>query len=328
MTDRRAFHRALVLAPLAHIPAVGAQAPAQRTFPSRPIRLIVPYAAGGGGDTVSRMIAGPMGERLGQPVVVENRGGAGGSIGAAVAAQAEPDGHTVFFDALGHVINPHLIRDLAFSYERAFAPVTMLATHTMIMLGSLSHRARSFAEILEQLRRDGAKLSYGSPGSGSGPHLATESLLRRAGVKATHIPYRGAGPALQDVMAGSIPFAVATASSAVPLVREGKMIGLAVLSRQRLESLPSVPTVSESGLSGFSFDEWSGLFVPAGTPETVISKIHLAARETLNLPAMRERFGALGTVPLGSTPQEFASFLATQRAEIAQLVDQAGLRAN
>ncbi|MBM3407069.1 MAG: twin-arginine translocation pathway signal protein [Betaproteobacteria bacterium] len=326
MKSRRAVNQALLMALVGAAPAVGAQSSSQRPFPSRPIRLIVPYAAGGGGDTVSRMIAGPVGERLGQPVVVENRGGAGGSIGAAMAAQAEPDGHTVLFDALGHVINPHLIRDLTFSYERAFAPVTMLATHTIIMVGSVSHRARSLADALEQLRRDGTNVSYGSPGSGSGPHLATESLLRRAGVRATHVPYRGAGPALQDVMAGSIPFAVSTASAATALVREGKMIGLAVLSQQRLATLPAIPTAAESGLPGFSFDEWSGLFVPATTPETVIRRLHNAVRETLHLPAIRERFVSLGTVPSGSTPQEFASFLAAQRSEITQLVNQAGLR--
>lgn len=328
MMTRRHLTQALCMAFLSRIQAVGAQPTPQRPFPSRPIRLIVPYAAGGGGDTVSRLIAGPMGERLGQPVVVENRGGAGGSIGAAVAAQAEPDGHTVLFDALGHVINSHLIRDLPFSYERAFVPVTMLATHTIIVLGSVSQRARSLTDILDQLRREGTNISYGSPGNGSGPHLATESLLRRVGVRATHVPYRGAGPALQDVMAGSIPFAVATASSAVPLVREGKLQGLAVLSRQRLESLPSVPTASESAVPGFSFDEWSGLFVPAGTPESVILRLHAAVRDTLNIPGLRERFSALGTVPMASTPQEFAMFLDAQRGEIAELVVRAGLRAN
>lgn len=296
-------------------------------FPTKPVRLIVPYAVGGGADTVSRIIAGPVGERLGQPLVIENRGGAGGSIGAALAAQAEADGYTVFFDALGHVINPLLLRDLSFSYERAFTPISLLGTHTIIVVASPTHRYRSLPELFDALRAQSGALSYGTPGTGSGPHLAAESLLKRVGARANHIAYRGAGPALQDVMAGSIPFAVATASAAVPLVREGKILGLGVLSRERLSSLPNVPTATESAVPGFIFDEWSGLFVPTGTPEAAIMRLSAAVQDTMSLPAIRERFASLGTVPIGSTPSEFATFIAAQRKLIAQVVEDAGLKA-
>lgn len=327
MKDRRRLSVALGLYALAAGRSVSAQtADKRQSFPAKPLRLIVPYAAGGGGDTVSRIIAGPVGERLGQPVIVDNRGGAAGSIGAGVAAQAEPDGYTILFDALGHVINPLLMRDLPFNYERAFTPLSLLATHTIIVVGSPAHRSRSLSDLLEALRRESAGVPYGSPGTGSGPHLAAESLLRKIGVRATHVPYRGAGPALQDVMAGSISFAVATASSAVPLVREGKLIGLGVLSRNRLESLPSVATASENAVPGFIFDEWSGLFVPTGTPDYAIERLNAAVRETMSLPAMRERFAALGTVPIGSSPVEFSTFLTSQRKAIAHVVEQAGLK--
>lgn len=329
MQDRRRFSTAVALSVLAYGHRATAQTSDKRqSFPNKPLRLIVPYAVGGGGDTVSRIIAGPIGERLSQPLIIDNRGGAAGSIGAGVAAQAEPDGYTILFDALGHVINPLLMRDLPFNYERAFTPLSLLATHTIIVVGSPSHRARSLADLLEALRRESGSVAYGSPGSGSGPHLAAESLLRRVGVRATHVPYRGAGPALQDAMAGSISFAIATASSAVPLVREGKLIGLGVLSRERLASLPVVPTASETAAPGFIFDEWSGLFVPTGTPESAIGRLSAAVRETMNLPAIRERFASLGTVPIGSSPIEFSAFLATQRKTIAQVVEHAGLKSN
>ena len=327
MKDRRRFSVALGLSALTYGRGAFAQTADKRpSFPSKPLRLIVPYAVGGGGDTVSRIIAGPIGERLGQPLIVDNRGGAAGSIGAGVAAQAEPDGYTILFDALGHVINPLLMRELPFNYERAFTPLSLLATHTIIVVGSPTHRSRSLTELIAMLRRESTNVPYGSPGSGSGPHLAAESLLRRVGTRATHVPYRGAGPALQDVMAGSIPFAVATASSAVPLVREGKLIGLGVLSRDRLESLPSVATASENAAPGFIFDEWSGLFVPTGTPESAIERLSTAVRETMSLGAMRERFASLGTVPIGSSPAEFSAFLRSQRQAIAQVVEQAGLK--
>ena len=325
MDLRRRSSVGLFLTALVSMPVAKAQTRAP--FPNKPVRLIVPYAVGGGADTVSRIIAGPVGERLGQPVVIENRGGAAGSIGASLAAQAEPDGYTVLFDALGHVINPLLLRDLNFNYERAFTPISLLGTHTIIVVGSPAHRARSLPELFEALRAQNGMLSYGTPGTGSGPHLAAESLLKRAGARANHIAYRGAGPALQDVMAGSIPFAVTTASAAVPLVRDGKLLGLAVLSRERLSSLANVPTASESAVPGFVFDEWSGLFVPSGTPDAAIMRLSTAVQETMGLPAIRERFASLGTVPMGSTPSEFANFIAAQRKLIAQVVDEAGLKA-
>lgn len=302
---------------------VGAQ-----TFPSRPVRLIAPYPPGGGIDTVSRLIAGPMSEILGQSVVIENRAGAGGSIGAAAAAQAQPDGHTMLLDALGHVINPHLIRDLAFRYESAFAPVSLVVTQPIIIVGRPDHSIRSLAALIERLRQPGADLSYGSSGNGTGPHIAAESLLRRAGVRATHVPYRGATPALQDVMAGNIAFAVVTAGSTTALAREGKVIPLAVLSAERMASLPSVPTATEEAVPGFVFQEWNGMFVPVGTPGAAINRLHQAVQHAVAQPAVRDRLSALGAVPVGSTPAAFGTFLAAQRDTIGQTIAAAGITAN
>lgn len=323
MLERRSFLSLLAATGVVAAPAVvKAQA-----FPSRPIRLIAPYPPGGGIDTVSRLIAGPMVGRLGQQVVVENRAGAGGSIGAAAAAQAQPDGHTMLLDALGHVINPHLIRDLSFNYERAFDPVSLVVTQPIIVVGSPNQPARSLGALLDRLRQPGADLSYGSSGNGTGPHIAAESLLRRAGVRATHVPYRGAAPALQDVMAGNIAFAVVTAGSTIALAREGKVVPLAILSAERMSSLPEVPTATEGAVPGFVFQEWNGLFVPSGTPEAAIARLHEAAEHAVRQPAVRERLTMMGAVPVGSSPAAFGAFLATQRETIAQTIAAAGITA-
>lgn len=323
MLERRSFLSLLAGTGAIAAPAVATAQP----FPSRPIRLIAPYPPGGGIDTVSRLIAGPMLDRLGQPVVVENRAGAGGSIGAAAAAQAQPDGHTMLLDALGHVINPHLIRDLSFNYERAFAPVSLVVTQPIIVVGSPNQPARSLGALLDRLRQPGADLSYGSSGNGTGPHIAAESLLRRAGVRATHVPYRGAAPALQDVMAGNIAFAVVTAGSTIALAREGKVVPQAILSAERMSSLPEVPTAGEGAVPGFVFQEWNGLFVPTGTPEAAIARLHEAAQHAVSQPAVRDRLAVLGAVPVGSSPAAFGAFLVTQRETIAQTIAAAGITA-
>lgn len=321
MLNRRSVMSLLPAAALGLVPSEGeAQA-----FPSRPVRLIAPYPPGGGIDTVARLIAGPMSELLGQSVVVENRAGAGGSIGAAAASQAPADGHTLLLDALGHVINPLLIRDLPFDYARAFAPVSLVVTQPIIVVGSPNLPFRSLAQLLERLKQPGADLSYGSSGNGTGPHIAAESLLRQAGVRATHVPYRGAAPALQDVMAGNVAFAVVTAGSTVALAREGKVIPLAILSPDRMASLPHVPTAREGAVPGFVFQEWNGLFAPAGTPAAAIARLHQAAQHAVGQSAVSERLSTMGAVPVGSDPASFASFLAAQRDTIATTVRSAGI---
>jgi len=319
--NRRSVLSLLPAAALGLVPSEGeAQA-----FPSRPVRLIAPYPPGGGIDTVARLIAGPMSEVLGQSVVVENRAGAGGSIGAAAASQAPPDGHTLLLDALGHVINPLLIRDLPFDYARAFAPVSLVVTQPIIVVGSPNLPFRSLSQLLERLKQPGADLSYGSSGNGTGPHIAAESLLRQAGVRATHVPYRGAAPALQDVMAGNVAFAVVTAGSTVALARESKVVPLAILSPDRMTSLPDVPTAGEGAVPGFVFQEWNGLFAPAVTPAAAITRLHQAAQHAVGQPAVRERLSTMGAVPVGSDPASFGSFLAAQREAIAATVQAAGI---
>ncbi len=321
MLNRRSVISFLPAAALGLVPSEGeAQA-----FPSRPVRLIAPYPPGGGIDTVARLIASPMSEVLGQSVIVENRAGAGGSIGAAAASQAPADGHTLLLDALGHVINPLLIRDLPFDYARAFAPVSLVVTQPIIVVGNPNLPIRSLAQLLERLKQPGADLSYGSSGNGTGPHIAGESLLRQAGVRATHVPYRGAAPALQDVMAGNVAFAVVTAGSTVALAREGKVIPLAILSPERMASLPDVPTAGEGAVPGFVFQEWNGLFAPAGTPAAAIARLHQAAQHAVGQYAVRERLATMGAVPVGSDPASFGGFLSAQRETIAATVRAAGI---
>jgi tripartite-type tricarboxylate transporter receptor subunit TctC len=319
--NRRSVISLLPAAALGLVPSAGGA----QAFPSRPVRLIAPYPPGGGIDTVARLIAGPMAEVLGQSVVVENRAGAGGSIGAAAASQAPPDGHTLLLDASGHVINPLLIRDLPFDYARAFAPVSLVVTQPIIVVGNPNLPIRSLAQLLERLKQPSADLSYGSSGNGTGPHIAAESLLRQAGVRATHVPYRGAAPALQDVMAGNVAFAVVTAGSTVAVAREGKVIPLAILSPDRMVSLPHVPTAREGAIPGFVFQEWNGLFAPAGTPAAAIARLHQAAQHAVGQSAVSERLSTMGAVPVGSDPASFGSFLAAQRDTVASTVRATGI---
>ncbi len=321
MLNRRSVISLLPAAALGLVPSAGGA----QAFPSRPVRLIAPYPPGGGIDTVARLIAGPMAEVLGQSVVVENRAGAGGSIGAAAASQAPPDGHTLLLDASGHVINPLLIRDLPFDYARAFAPVSLVVTQPIIVVGNPNLPIRSLAQLLERLKQPSADLSYGSSGNGTGPHIAAESLLRQAGVRATHVPYRGAAPALQDVMAGNVAFAVVTAGSTVAVAREGKVIPLAILSPDRMVSLPHVPTAREGAIPGFVFQEWNGLFAPAGTPAAAIARLHQAAQHAVGQSAVSERLSTMGAVPVGSDPASFGSFLAAQRDTVASTVRATGI---
>ena len=311
-------HRRSLLAALAIPSAAAAQG-------VRGVRLVAPYPPGGGIDVVARLIAGPMGEALAQPVIVENRPGAGGSIGAAAVAAAAPDGQTILLDALGHIINPLLIRDLSFDYAAAFAPVCLVVTQPLMIVGNPRLPSRDLGALLARTREAGSDLSFGSSGNGTGPHIAAETLLLQAGGRAVHVPYRGAAPALQDVMGGSLAFAVVTAGSAVALAREGRVIPLAVTGPERMAALPDVPTVAEAALPDFVFQEWNGIFAPAGTPEPVIIRLHQAARHALAQASVQERLAAIGATPIGADPASFTAFLTHQREVIAATVLAAGI---
>lgn len=321
------FTRRATLGGLLTTPLIGLAAPAraQAPFPQRPLRVVSPYPPGGGTDTTARLLAGPMGQSLGQPVVVDNKPGAGGSIGAAEVARAAPDGHTLLVDALGHVVNPSLMRGLPFDYARAFAPISQLTRLPQIMIARADLPPATLRDFVAYAKARQGRLSYGSSGNATGAHLAAVLFLRAAGLPdVEHVPYRGGSAAMQGVLTGDVAFAFATVNTAAQLVQEGRLRAYAAAAERRVPSLPDVPTLSELGLE-VVLDEWNGLFAPAGTPPAVIARLHAVAAEALREPAVRERFAQLGAEPLGTPPEAFAAFVAREREAMARLVREANI---
>jgi tripartite-type tricarboxylate transporter receptor subunit TctC len=316
--------RRSVLAAAGAVLAAGTARSQERSFPSQPVRIISPYAPGGGTDTTARVIGPAMGEFLGQPILVENRGGAGGSIGAAEVARSAPDGHTVLVDALGHVVNPHVLRGLAFDYA-AFVPVTQITMLPQVMIINPRVPAKDMAEFVAYSKARQGQLSYGSSGNATGSHLASVLYLRRAGLEMAHVPYRGGSAAMQDVLAGNVLFAMATVNSATQLILDGRLRALAVASDRRVTSFSDVPTMAEAGLPGVVVDEWNGMFAAPGTPRRIVERLHAGVRHALAAPVVRERFAAIGAVTLGTDPDSFAAFVTERREAMGRLVKEASI---
>lgn len=313
------YRRALLAAAIA-TPAM-AQAP---WTPTRPVRLIAPYPPGGGVDTTSRLLAGPMGTFLGQSVIVENRGGAGGSIGAQEVARSAPDGQTIMVDALAHTVNPFVIRGLGFDYATAFAPISQVVVLPQILAVNPQHcPAKTVQEFITWARPRAAQLSYGSSGNATAAHLAAALFLNRAGLDITHVPYRGGTPALQDLLGGAIVFVFGTVSSTLQLVRDGRLVALGVTTAQRIPPLPDVPTIAEQGFEGYELNEWNGMYAPAGTPAPTVQRLYEAAKHALADATVRQRLDALGAIPVGTDPAVFARYVAEQRTLMERIVREA-----
>jgi tripartite-type tricarboxylate transporter receptor subunit TctC len=317
----RPLGRRAALAAALAAPVVARRAFAQSGWqPSRPIRLIAPYPPGGGVDTTSRLLASAMGPFLGQSIVVENRGGAGGSIGAAELARSAPDGHTIMVDALAHVVNPALIRNLPFDYATAFTPISRVVVLPQLLVVNPNFPARTLAELVAHVKARPGALSYGSSGNATAAHLAGALFLNRAGLDMAHVPYRGGTPALQDVLGGAIALVFGTVSSSLQLVKEGRLRALGVTTAERIAPLPEVPTIAEQGFAGYELNEWNGLYAPAGTPAPVVARLYEAAKHALADATVRQRLDALGALPLGTPPDEFSRYVAEQREAMAKLV--------
>ena len=317
---RLAFIHGLATALIMAAPAF-AQSPAERS-----IRLVVPYAPGGGTDATIRVLAGPMGEILGQTIVVENRTGGAGTIGAAVVAQARPDGLTLLADPSAHALNHVLVRNLTFAYERDFAPIARLTVMPLILVVSSQERAPDLAAFVGSARAQSGRLSWSSAGIGTASHLAGFLFVQRAGISAIHAPYRGGSPGAQAVLAGDTAFNFATAPSAIGLVQGGQLRALAVSSATRLSVLPDVPTVAEAALPGYDLVERIGLWAPAGTPAPLLERVQDAAARTLAMPQIRARLAVLGMEAGFQHRAEFAEFLGQQRTLLTRLASEAGLR--
>ena len=296
-----------------------------QSFPTQPLRLIPPYPPGGGTDTVARLLQPHLIAQLGQNVVIENRGGAGGSIGAAEVARSPRDGHTLLLDSMGHVVNPTLMQGLPFDYATAFAPITLLVWQPQMLVVPASSPYRTLADLVAAAKARPNGLSYASSGNGTGAHLAMVDFMRMAGIEMTHIPYRGGGPAMMDLVAGNVAVAFATGSAATGHVQGGRLRGLGAAGRQRIGALPDMPTIAEQGYAGFDFDEWNGLWTVAGSPQAAIARLHAATVFALSQPDVRARMQQIGIVPVGGSTADFAAFVVAQRERAARLIRDANI---
>ena len=292
-------------------------------WPTKPVRIIAPFAPGGVADSSARVISERLGARLGQPVVVENRPGASGNIGTAQVASAAPDGYTLLLGFDGTmVVNPHVYAKLPFDTLRDFAPVTKLGDATLILVAHPSVAAKDVRELVSSKQQ----YSYGTAGTGSTPHLAGELLAQRTGVLLTHVPYKGGGQAMGDVVGGQIPLVFTAVATAQQFVRSGKLKGLGVSSAKRSGSLPEVPTFVESGLEGFVVDSWVGILAPAQTPRPVLDRLQKEISAVLEEPQTRERYATLGIEPVGNSPAQFTEQIRADLARWERVVRQANIR--
>ena len=294
--------------------------------PERGLRLIIAFPPGGSTDILGRLVAPRMGEVLGAVVTPENRSGASGAIAAGLVAQAVPDGGTILLDSGGQSVNPFLMRGLGFNYVRDLTPVTLLATLPLILITRADDGAADLAALLLRLRANPTEARYGSVGVGSRTHLAAASLLRRAGIKGEHVPYRGGADQMAGLLRGDVPFGFTSLALAAPLIRDGKARAIGLSAPSRSTAFPALPTISEQGFAGFQLGDWLGLLAPAATPAPVIARLAAAAKDAVDQPALAPRLEALGLTPAAQGPEAFARFLATERAEMRDLIDAEGIR--
>jgi tripartite-type tricarboxylate transporter receptor subunit TctC len=301
---------------------------AAQDYPNRPIALVVPYAAGGGNDVMARIVADKMSRTLGQQVVVENRPGAGGSVATRQVAKAAPDGYTLVIGGTGTLaVNPTLYANVGYDPRKDFAPVGLIGTSALVVLVHPGLAAQSVKDLIALAKSDPGKLNYASAGVGSGIHLGTVLFEMMAGIKLTHVPYRGTGPALTDLIGGHVAIYFSSLPSAVGIAREGKVRALAVTGAKRSDVFPDVPTVAETALPGYEAVLHYGIVAPAGTPRPIVDKLNAALREALAAPDTKERMGKDGTEPLPSTPEEYAADIDREETKWSAVVKQSGAKA-
>jgi len=292
-------------------------------YPAKPVRVVVPFSPGGVADSSARVVAERLGARLGQAIVVENRPGASGNLGTAAVATAAADGYTLLLGFDGTmVINPHVYSSLPWDTLRDFAPVTKLGDATLILVAHPSVPAKDLKELLKLKET----LSYGTAGTGSTPHLAGELLAQRTGIALTHVPYKGGGQAMGDVVGGQIPLVFTAVATAQQFVKSGRLKGLGVPAAKRSGSLPEVPTFIESGLEGFVVDSWTGILAPAKTPVEILARLQKEIAAVLGEPDIRSRYATLGIEPVGNTPAQFAEQIRADLARWEKVVRQANIR--
>jgi tripartite-type tricarboxylate transporter receptor subunit TctC len=316
---------AVLGAALAPWPAVAQTADA---WPSKPIRFILPFPPGGGTDILGRIIAERLSASLGQPVVTENRGGAGGNVGAEAAAKSAPDGYTIILVAPSLAISTSLYSKLNYDAGKDFAPVSLVATVPNVMVTHPSVPANTLAEFIRLAKTKPGEMNFGSGGSGTSNHLAGELFNVVAGVKLVHVPYKGVNLAMNDVLSGQIHLVVIGVPAVAPHIKAGKLRALALVAPRRAAALPEVPTVAEAGLPNFEVTTWYGILAPAGTSRTIVTRLNADLVKIMHSADLKERLAAMATDPATSTPEEFADYIKREIAKWAEVVRQAGLTAD
>jgi tripartite-type tricarboxylate transporter receptor subunit TctC len=308
--------------------AAASKAVAAESYPSRPIRVIVPFTAGGGTDIVARTIMPKVGDALGGTIVIENRGGAGGVVGTATVAGASPDGYTLGLVSAGHAVNPSLYKKLPYDSIGGFQPISLLCSGPGVLVVNPSLPVNSVKELIDYVKAQPTPMAFASAGVGTPPHLAGELFLVMAGLKLTHVPYRGNDQVMLDVVTNRVPISFPTIPSALPFIRAEKLRALAVTSAVRATSLPDVPTIAEAGLPGYDASSWYGLLAPSKTPSPIVAALQAAVARAMRAPDLRERLLSEGLEPVGSTPEAFAMALQVDTAKWADLAKRADISPN
>jgi tripartite-type tricarboxylate transporter receptor subunit TctC len=296
-------------------------------YPTRPIRFIIPFVPGGSTDIVARLIGDKLSARLGQPVVIDNRGGAGGNIGADLVAKAPPDGHSILLATTGIMaINDTLYPKLSYSPQKDLAPVVYVASLTNVLAVNPKVPANSVQELIAYAKANPGKLNFASGGTGAATHLVGELFKSAAGVDIVHVPYKGGGQALQDLLSGEVSMMFGQVVTVIAQIQAGQLRPLGVTSAQRSDALPGVPTIAEAGVPGFEALSWSGIVVPAGTPQAIIDRLNREANAVLREPEIRTRFAEVAAEPVGGTPGDFARHIAAEHAKWSKVIKDSKIR--
>ena len=308
------------------VAGTGGATAAQSAYPAKPIRLIVPYPPGGSTDIAARVVGEQISQSLGQRFVVDNRPGAGGNIGMQLAATSDPDGYTVVVGTTAHAINMTLFKDLSYDTVKDFEPIALLTEVPLMLVVNPSVKAQTVAELIALAKREPGSLDVASSGNGQSTHLAAELFNAMAGVKMTHIPYKGSAPAITDVVAGHVQLMFDTVMSALPHVQAGKLRALAVTSAKRAPVVPDVLTIAEAALPGYEAIAWNGLFAPKGTPRTIIDQLNAETVEAVRSDSVIKQFASMGATARPTTPDEFASYVRNEVTKWAKVVNESGAK--
>jgi tripartite-type tricarboxylate transporter receptor subunit TctC len=296
-------------------------------YPNKPVKIIVPFTAGSATDILARTLGQKLGEAWGQPVIIENRPGAGGTIGAGVVAHSPPDGYTLMVHSAAQAVNPAIYPNLPYDTVKDFVEVATLGGQPNVLVVAPASGYKTVADLIADAKKKPGALNFASAGTGSGTHINGEKFKLAAGIDVVHIPYKGTPEALTDTMTGRVTYFFSPISSALPNIKEGKLVALGVSTAKRSSALPNVPTVAESGLPGFDYNLWIGMYAPAGTPQDIVDKINADVAKMLASPEVKERMAALGAQPMVMSPADFRKFMRTEIDDSAKVVKAAGIKA-